>query len=188
MSAPSLAPDQDRRIRALEDALYNLQRERILPGSTLDNCPTGAVMGFLVSTPPTGWVLLDGSVVSATTHPALHAFLLSKGLSTTLPDYRDRFLVGAGNLYSGTSTGGSANAVVVSHTHTGPDHVHAQNVSAAVGGSGVRSDYDADAASSSFPQGINTGSAGTGNTGSTGSSGANANLPPYRGIYWMIRA
>ncbi len=38
-----------------------------------------------------------------------------------------------------------------------------------------------------FPQGVNTGSAGTGSTGSAGSSGTGANLPPYRGLYWMIR-
>lgn len=175
MSTPSLAPDQDRRMREIERALYNLQRERTLPGSTLDGCPTGAVLGFLASSPPPGWVPLDGRVVDPAVHPALHAYLISKGLSTTLPDYRDRFVVGAGNLYSSTSTGGSANAIVVSHSHS-------QNVVADTGGGpGVRADYNADVTNGgAFPQGITTDSAGT--------SGTNANLPPYRGLYWMIRS
>ena len=172
MTANSQAPDQDRRLREIERALYNLQRERSFPGSPLDNCPTGMVAGFLSSNPPQGWIMLDGSVVTAAAFPSLYAYLTSNGFSTTLPDYRDRFPVGAGNLYTHTSTGGSADAIVVAHTH-------AQNVSAAFGGSGVRTDYDADAASDPFPQGINT--------GSTGSSGTGANLPPYRGLYWMIR-
>ena len=38
-----------------------------------------------------------------------------------------RFLVGAGSAYSAGSTGGSANAVVVSHSHTGANHSHTIN-------------------------------------------------------------
>ena len=34
------------------------------------------------------------------------------------PDLRNRFVVGAGSSYAVNATGGSANAVVVSHTHT----------------------------------------------------------------------
>ena len=38
-----------------------------------------------------------------------------------------RFLLGAGGGYSAGSTGGSANAVVVSHSHTGANHSHTIN-------------------------------------------------------------
>jgi microcystin-dependent protein len=189
MTANSVEPDLGRRIKALEDALYNLQRERTMPASTLDNCPTGMVAGFLSYNPPQGWLPLDGTVVTQAAYPKLYAWLVANGYSTTLPDYRNRFVVGAGDLYTHTSTGGSADAIVVSHTHTGPAHSHAQNVVADTGnGVGVRADYDADVTNGgAFPQGITTDSAGTGNTGSTGSSGTGANLPPYRGLYWMIR-
>ncbi len=45
-----------------------------------------------------------------------------------------------------------------------PAHGHAQYVTAAVGGSGVRTDYNSDNACSAYPQGISTG--GTGGSGS----------------------
>tara|TARA_Y100000361_G_scaffold146605_1_gene157210 strand:- start:7 stop:1515 length:1509 start_codon:yes stop_codon:yes gene_type:complete len=46
---------------------------------------------------PTGWVLCDGQ--------------------NSTPDLRDRFVIGAGNNYAVDATGGSADAIVVSHTH-----------------------------------------------------------------------
>jgi|688.fasta_scaffold666028_2 hypothetical protein len=47
---------------------------------------------------PTGWVLCNGS--------------------NSTPDLRDKFVVGAGSTYAVGDTGGSANAIVVSHDHT----------------------------------------------------------------------
>ena len=46
---------------------------------------------------PTGWYLCDGQ--------------------NSTPDLRDRFVIGAGNNYAVDATGGSADAIVVSHTH-----------------------------------------------------------------------
>ena len=46
---------------------------------------------------PTGWVLCDGQ--------------------NSTPDLRDRFVIGAGNNYAVDATGGSADAIVVSHSH-----------------------------------------------------------------------
>ena len=46
---------------------------------------------------PTGWVLCDGQ--------------------NSTPDLRDRFVIGAGGNYAVDATGGSADAIVVSHTH-----------------------------------------------------------------------
>jgi hypothetical protein len=54
----------------------------------------------------------------------------------------------------------------ISHNHaiqdtsTIGDHSHAQYVTAGIPGPGVRTDYNGDASSSAFPQGINTGNAG----------------------------
>lgn len=47
---------------------------------------------------PSGWFLCNGS--------------------NGTPDLRDRFLVGAGSTYAVAATGGSANATLVSHSHT----------------------------------------------------------------------
>lgn len=80
-----------------------------------------------------------------------------------------------------------------------PNHAHAQQVSAAVGGSGVRTDYDSDAASSAYPQGISTGDVGGGgshyhsigsstqNTSSVGSDSSFSILPPYKAVYIWTR-
>jgi hypothetical protein len=184
MSAPSQGPDWDRRMRAMEDAIYNLQRERSLPGSTLDNCPTGAVIGFLSSATPPGWLWMVGQAVDPAVHPALHAYLVANGLSTTLPDCRNRFFVGAGDLYTATSTGGSADAAVVDHTH----HTGHAATAAEVSGYGLPPN-DQDVAFEDRVRVNRSTGVGTGDiTDSTGSSdGADANLPPYQGIYWIIR-
>lgn len=180
MVANSTDADTGRRLMALEDALYNLQRERRATPSTLDNCPTGMVAGFQTSTPPQGWLPLDGSVtVTASNYPSLYAYLNANGLSLTLADWRGKMPIGAGGTYSGTSTGGSADAAVVSHSHpigvtrfsTTAAHTHSNQ-----GGTVAEGPDPNNGAASPVPV-----------TGSTGSSGTGANLPPYRGLYWMIR-
>jgi hypothetical protein len=55
--------------------------------------------------------------------------------SSGTPDLRNRFIVGAGSTYAVNATGGSADAIVVSHNHTAsssssvsdPGHVHNVN-------------------------------------------------------------
>ncbi len=177
MTANNNEPDTGRRLRAVEDALYNLQRERQLLGSPLDNVPTGTIAGFLTQNPPQGWILVAGQVITAAAYPALYAYLVANSLSTTLPDYADKFLVGAGNTYTSTSTGGSANSVVVTHTHP----IDANTTLAENPGQGTTT-------SANFQDRVLVSGTGTDiSTASTGSSGTNANLPPYRGVYWMIR-
>lgn len=194
MVANSTELDTGRRLKALEDALYNLQRERRDAPQTEDNCPTGTIAAFLSATPPQGWLLLDGSVtVTATTHPALHAYLTANGLSTTLPDFTGRFLVGAGGTYTATSTGGTADLVVPSHTHPGFDHNHGIDANTTVAeasgvGLTVTSAFADRVIVAATVTDMTTGTDGAAyNTGSTGVSGTGANLPPYQGAYWMIR-
>ena len=62
---------------------------------------------------PSGIIMLwSGSSASIP-----YGWYLCNGTNGT-PDLRDRFLVGAGNTYSVGATGGTADAVVPSHTHT----------------------------------------------------------------------
>jgi hypothetical protein len=85
-------------------------------------------------------------------------------------------------------TGGSKDAIVVSHTHsiTDPGHLHAVDISG-------RSTDDIDLAGVGTPYMApvltsNTGTATTGITvNSTGSSGTNANLQPYITVYMFKR-
>ena len=123
---------------------------------------------------PTGWVLCNGS--------------------NSTPDLRDKFVIGAGSTYAVGATGGSANAIVVSHTHTAtstvtdPGHTHSynENTSSEYVGTGVlRTDVWNDSSRT-------TGSSTTGITVATtnsteGSSGTGANLPPYYALCYIMK-
>ena len=74
----------------------------------------------------------------------------------------DRFIVGAGGSYALGSTGGSADAVVVEHSHTLAAATGAETANSATGGNGTMVNY-----SQKF--GID----------SAGESGAGKNIPPY---------
>lgn len=182
MTANSTEPDTGRRLRKIEDALENLQRERRSADTGVDNCPTGMIAGFPAPGGAQGWLPIDGRTISATDFPALHRYLTANGISTTLPDWADYFPVGAGNLYNWASAGGSANAINVAHTHAmtqmrfdsnDTSHLHA--------GSGVTGAF---AEATEHQDGV---SSNQPTTTSAGSSGTGANLPPYQGVFWMIR-
>jgi hypothetical protein len=127
---------------------------------------------------PTGAILLwSGSIGSIPS-----GFALCNGLNGT-PDLRNRFIVGAGSTYAVDATGGSTDAIVVSHTHSIVDPGHAHNIASAVTGGGTRlSQGDA------FLSNIPTATATTGITVSaTGTSGTNANLPPYYALCYIMK-
>ena len=126
---------------------------------------------------PTGFVLCDGN--------------------NSTPDLRDRFVVGAGSAYSPSDTGGSKDAVVVSHNHsasssvTDPGHFHTTNNYVA------RSNY---AEPRNFGVGTdgnlnNTGDTNSKTTGisvstsvsSQGVSGTDKNLPPYYALCYIMK-
>ena len=117
---------------------------------------------------PSGWFLCDGN--------------------NGTPDLRNRFIVGAGSTYAVAATGGSADAIVVSHTHTAtvndPGHFH-QGFSYYNGGLGVGTP----AVNQSGDQPTSTSFTGITVTNSTtGSSGTNANLPPYYALAYIMKA
>jgi microcystin-dependent protein len=149
--------------------------------------PTGSLIMWTTGTAPTGWLLCAGAAVSRSTYATLFAvigttFGVGDGTTTfNLPNYTNRTPYGT----TVGATGGSADAVVVSHTHTitdpGHNHTHLSTSFAYAGG-----------ANASF----NTGGAATANTSTattgitnqtTGVSGTNANLPPYLGINFIIK-
>ena len=146
----------------------------------LQNAPTSAP-----AIPSGGIILWSGSTGSVPS-----GWYLCDGTNGT-PDLRNSFIVGAGNTYAVGATGGSTDAIVVSHTHTAtstvtdPGHVHGLNVTP--GGLGGQ-DNPTRALSGSQ----NTSSAVTGITVATsltsaGSSGTGANLQPYLAINFIIK-
>jgi hypothetical protein len=94
----------------------------------------------------------------------------------------------SGGVVTVGATGGSANAIVVTHTHTvsdpGHNHSYPTNVGSAQAAN-TTTDYILLGLNTS---GSNTGSQTTGITvNSTGSNGTNANLPPYYALCYIMK-
>lgn len=163
--------------------------------------PTGSLTMWAgaVASPPTGWLTCNGANVSRSTYSALFAVIgttwgAGDGSTTfTLPNLVNRFPVGAGNTYALAATGGSADAIVVSHTHTAtvtdPGHTHVvplTNTNAPSNGSGNLTGNN----DSPTPYPVTSNSSTTGisvGISTTGSSGTNANLPPYVAVGYIIK-
>lgn len=164
--------------------------------------PAGEIKMWPTATAPTGFLLCTGAAVSRTIYAALFAVIgttFGAGDGTTtfnLPDFDNRFPVGAGDLYAVAATGGSKDAVVVSHTHTAtvtdPGHTHGFLFTAnAPTGSGYVAAQGANSNSTnnlSAPSSVQSNTTGVSVTNaSSGESGTNKNLPPYLGVYFIIK-
>lgn len=139
--------------------------------------------------PSGGIIMWSGSVISIPT-----GFNLCDGTNGT-PDLRNRFVVGAGSTYAVGATGGSADAVVVSHNHnaTSSDSGHSHGYKK-VGYNGTRIVDGLDAASLYYDLNFSatTDSASANITTSVGNanggvSGTNANLPPYYALCYIMK-
>jgi microcystin-dependent protein len=137
--------------------------------TTLTAFVTGMIMIWSGSSAsiPSGWVICDGT--------------------NSTPDLRNRFVVGAGSTYAVGATGGSADAVVVSHTHAITDSGHTHTYNQAYSPYTV---VDSGNDSGAFwnNQSATSGSSTTGiSINSSGVSGTNANLPPYYALCYIMK-
>ena len=161
---------------------------------TLDNLyPILQTAPVVTPSLPTGAIILWSGSIGAI--PS--GYVICDGTNST-PDLRDRFIVGAGNSYAVAATGGSADAIVVSHTHTAtstptdPGHWHYQPNSGGAGGTITASSGLASTGNGSYSGYYGTAVATTGITvattnTSTGVSGTNANLPPYYALAYIMK-
>jgi len=155
------------------DNLYGIVGVQATTGATI---PSGLISLWsgAIGAIPSGWLICDGT--------------------NGTPNLQDRFIVGAGSSYSVGGTGGSKDAIVVSHTHTAtsvvtdPGHAHTGGVSGPTINVNNTGGYNV----------INSGQSNTGNafTGisvattnaSSGVSGTNANLPPYYALAYIMKS
>jgi hypothetical protein len=160
--------------------------------------PSGGIIMWSgsIGSIPSGWFICDGA--------------------NGTPDLRNRFLVGAGSTYAVGASGGSANAIVVAHTHTGStsvetnNHTHSFTTDAAgehnhtyvrpfdtgggwEAGSGRSFGNDGTSNAGSHQHGgtttgVSANHQHTITLDSTGSSGTNANLPPYYALAYIMKS
>ena len=140
--------------------------------------PSGVILMWSgsIATIPSGWLLCDGT--------------------NSTPDLRNRFIVGAGSTYAVGATGGSADAIVVSHSHTATSSVtdpgHSHRVTrpwGVAGGSGFYAGSFGTAEGTSDPTTtVTTGITVSTSISSSGSSGTNANLPPYYALAYIMKS
>ena len=150
---------------------------------TLDN-----LYGILQNAPAVSNTVPSGLIAiwSGSTGSIPSGWLLCNCANGT-PDLRNSFVLGAGNTYAVGATGGSTDAIVVSHTHaatvTDPGHVHgifSTTIAGQPGNQvGVRSGSQT------------TDTAFTGITvanATTGVSGSGANMPPYYALAYIMKS
>lgn len=105
----------------------NVATQKFLIKADAGTTPVGSIVMWSETTLPTGWILCNGQ--STTAYP-----LLSAVVGGTVPDLRDRFIVGAGLSYGLKSVGGAGN-----HSHgdnfafSGGSHSHGNTVAANTG-------------------------------------------------------
>jgi hypothetical protein len=158
------------------DNIYGIVGVQTAVGTTI---PTGMISLWYgsIGSVPSGWYLCDGT--------------------NGTPDLRDRFVVGGGSTYSVGATGGSTDAIVVSHTHTAtststvtdPGHAHTIGYSGAVfqaGSNTGAAKQIGTSPTSTETTGITVATSTT-NT-SAGVSGTNANLPPYYALAYVMKS
>jgi hypothetical protein len=173
---------------------FVLQNSDAVLIQTLDN-----IYPILQNAPVSAPAIPAGGIIiwSGSTGSVPIGWLLCDGTNGT-PDLRDRFIIGAGNTYAVNATGGTADAVVVTHTHaatstsvvTDPGHNHGTGNGgsfATLTGSG------SNGFTGSQGQFVSTtGSAFTGISVATtttnanaGVSGTGANIPPYYALAYI---
>lgn len=91
--------------------------------------PAGGIVAYVGASAPTGWAICNGASYAQATYPKTAAALGVSSGSFTVPNLVGRFPVGhwpGGSSYADqlAETGGTKDAVVVSHAHVDPDHVH----------------------------------------------------------------
>jgi microcystin-dependent protein len=123
---------------------------------------------------PAGWFICDGQ--------------------NDTPNLMDRFIVGAGNTYALSDTGGNADAPLIAHNHTGSldtSSSHTHSISGrststfnSTGYKGITNRADSQRSGGTAAGGSHFHEVNLANSGSTAT---NANLPPYYALAFIMK-
>lgn len=166
--------------------------------SVSDDSTKFATTAFVRDIIPSGVIVMwSGSIASIPS-----GWFLCNGSNST-PDLRNKFIIAANADDSGvaktsitgsaTQSGGSKDAIVVSHTHTAtsvvtdPGHQHSVQTATGEASAGKLVNGTGDQGTLSVDSNT-TGITVATTISSTGSSGTNANLPPYYALAYIMKA
>jgi microcystin-dependent protein len=149
------------------DNLYPILQNAPAVSATI---PSGliAIWSGSLGSIPSGWVICDGT--------------------NSTPDLRNSFILGAGNTYAVGATGGSTDAIVVSHTHSITDPGHSHFYSNSAGGSGGSLPAYSVAANSAALTAPTSTSTTSISVNTAGVSGSGANMPPYYALAFIMKS
>lgn len=143
-------------------------------------CMIGAIVAYPNSTVPDGMLICDGTQYQRVDYPDLYAAVDDAyhvdADNFTVPDLRNRFIVGVGSDYSLGDIGGEKE-----HTLTiaeMPNHAHYYNPPV------FNLDFETPGAPDAFAAGIGLPTL----TDDEGGSGPHENRPPYYALVWAIIA
>lgn len=151
------------------DNLYPILQNATTP-TPAASVPSGliAIWSGSIGSIPSGWVICDGT--------------------NSTPDLRNSFIIGAGSTYAVSATGGSADSIVVAHTHTITDPGHTHGYARNEGyGAGTSNGAGNGSVNGAFTGNTNSATTGITATNSSGTSGTGANLPPYYALAFIMK-
>ena len=137
--------------------------------------PTGGIILWSGSTGsiPSGWALCNGD--------------------SGTPNLTDRFVVGAGSTYDVNATGGSADTIIPSHTHTAtssvtdPGHTHTLTGYCRPGASGLGAGQSGNWNGTKVSTSTKTGISVATDVSTVGEEVENKNLPPYYALCYIMK-
>ena len=157
------------------------------PTITGDTLPVGSVVEWTGTQTPQNWLLCDGREVSRTTYSELFAAIGTVwgagdgSTSFNIPDYRDKFVLGAGGEVDLAETGGEKEHTLT--TDETPPHTHTTN-----GNKIAAAKYAYESTNKGTFVTNNTGGYLVGDMDYVGGGQPHNNMPPYVGTYYIIKA